>query len=126
MLTMMNLARQSKTKDIKKEKVWEALLRNRWVTNILVASSSCLDEYQVAEVIFQTGQELNIRYDWNIRANEEDMELGKELYSVVLLCPSHLVEAARLSVFFKDILQQSNYVPHVQYVHGLSTIGAFL
>ena len=89
---------------VKKEDVWETLLRIRWSDDILKASSACLDELQAAEVIFETGNELHIKYDWNIRVNEEDTEFGKELYSIVLLCPSHLVEAAKLSVFYENLL----------------------
>ena len=104
MLTIMNLVRQSKIKGVKKEKIWKELLRFRWTSQILKAPSSCLDGSQIAEVIFQTGQELDIGYDWNIRINEKDKELGKELYLVLLLCPSHLVEAVKLSVLFEKLL----------------------
>ena len=103
MLTIMNLVRQSKIKGVKKEKVWEALLRYRWDSFSSFAPSACLNQFQIAEAIFKTGQKLDIRYDWNIRINEEDDEFGKELYLAVLLCPSHLEEAAKLSIFFKHL-----------------------
>ena len=79
----------------------------------------------MAEKIFKTGQELGIGYDWNIRVNEEDKEFGKELYSALLLCPRHLMEAVQLSVFFKHLLTlRVHHVPHFHYVYDLKTIVA--
>ena len=80
-------------------------MRNRWTRKkVLNDPFSCLDESQIAEVIFETGYDLGIGFDWNIRINEKEKEFIKELYSVLLLCPSHLVEAARLSVFYENLL----------------------
>ena len=71
----------------------------------------------------ETGQELDIGYDWNIRIDEEDKDFGKELYSVLLLCPSHLMEAVRLSVFFKDLIQADRF-PLPGYEYDLKTLVA--
>ena len=110
-----------KTKGVKKEKVWEALLRNRWTRKkVLNDPFSCLDESQIAEVIFETGYDLGIGYDWNIRINEKEKEFIKELYSVLLLCPSHLVEAARLSVLYENLLSADRPGPIYDLKTGLA------
>ena len=102
MLIITNLIRQSKIKGVKGRTVWDVLLKYRWEGQIMKVSF--LDESQIADVIFKTGQELKIEYDWNIRINEADEELIKELFSVVFLCSNHLVEAAKLSVFYTNLL----------------------
>ena len=81
---------------------------------------SCLDESQIAEVIFETGYDLGIGYDWNIRINEKEKEFIKELYSVLLLCPSHLVEAARLSVLYENLLSADRPGPIYDLKTGLA------
>ena len=58
-------------------------------------------------MIFRTGQDLNITYDWNFWIPEEDLAFGTELYSV-LQCPQQLVEAAKLSFFFESLLWYQN------------------
>ena len=83
MLTIMNLVRQSTVKNVQRDEVWKALLRQRRDTEI-VKGSACLSDQEVAEVIFKTGQDLNIKYDWNKRVHRDDEEFAKELYSVVL------------------------------------------
>ena len=107
MLTILNLVRESKSKGLQNEKVWKALLKSRWNSEVLNVSH-CLTKDQAAEVIFKTGQDLGIVYDWNIRVHQEDVEFAKELYSVVLFCPDHLVEAAKLSTLFESLLADQN------------------
>ena len=107
MLTIINLVRESKLKGLQNEEVWKPLLRNRWNAEI-VKAFPCLNKSQAAEVIYKTGQALGIVYHWNIRVHEEDVEFAKELYSVVLFCPDHLVEGAKLSLLFETLLQKQN------------------
>ena len=107
MLTILNLVRESKSKGLQNEKVWKALLKSRWNSEVLNVSP-CLTKGQAAEVIFKTGQDLGIMYDWNIRVYQEDVEFAKELYSSVLFCPDHLVEAAKLSTLFETLLADQN------------------
>ena len=107
LLTILNLVRESKSKGLQNEKVWKALLKSRWNSEVLNVSS-CLNKGQAAEVIFKTGQDLGIVYNWNIRVYQEDVKFAKELYSVVLFCPDHLVEAAKLSTLFETLLADQN------------------
>ena len=93
-MTIMNLVCESKIHRVDKTKVWKTLLKHRWNSDI-VKTSPCLDVTQVAEVIYKTGQDLNLKYDWNLWIPEEALAFGTELYSV-LQCPTQLVEAAKL------------------------------
>ena len=61
-MTIMNLVRESKIKGIDESDVWKTLLKHRWEIEIL-KTNSCLNESQVVEVIFKTGQDLKIEYD---------------------------------------------------------------
>ena len=83
--------------------VWKALLKHRWDIGIL-GTSPCLNENQIAEVIVKTGQDLNLKYDWNIWIHEEDLAFGTQLYTTLCQCPGKLVEAAKLSAFFDSLL----------------------
>ena len=67
-----------------------------------------------AEVIYKTEQDMNLTYDWNIWIHEEDLAFGTQLYTTLCHCPSKLVEAAKLSVFFGSLLTN----------HSLNTVVA--
>ena len=103
-MTTMNLVRQSKINNVDEDEVWRALLRNRWGEKILLGSP-CLAEHEEYSVISDTAKDLNLVMrgidSW---ANEEDLALGMQLYSIVHGCPSNLVEAAKLSLFFENLL----------------------
>ena len=71
-------------------------------------TNSCLSEIQVAEVIVKTGQDLKLKYGWNLWIPEEDMRLGTELFSAIHYCPEHLIEAAKLSKLFKSLISTEN------------------
>ena len=62
----------------------------------------------ISEVIYKTGQDLRLKYDWDPWISEEDLALGIELYSVLLYCPEQLVEAAKLSAMFESLLTNHN------------------
>ena len=85
MMTIMNLVRESKIYKVERREIWKTLLKHRWNSGIL-KTSSCLNENQVSEVIYKTGQHLHIKYDWNLWISEEDLAFGTELYSM-LHCP---------------------------------------
>ena len=59
-------------------------------------------------MILKTAQELNLDYDINTWVPEEDLAFGKELYSIISKCPSHLAEAAKLWQFFKYLLNNQS------------------
>ena len=56
-------------------------------------------------MIFNTGKELKLAYDYFSWNPEDDMSFGIELYSV-LQCPNHLVEAAKLLFFYEHLLMK--------------------
>ena len=102
-MTIMNLVRESKIHRVAKTKVWKRLLKHRWNIEIMKACP-CLKETQAAEVIYKTGRDLKIKYDWNLWIPEEDLPFGIELYSALHYCPERLVEAAKLSALFTSLL----------------------
>ena len=101
--SLVNLARESKTKKVLESVVWEVLLKHRWDKET-VKHSKCLDESQIAKVIFNVIQELGLEYTSNTWLPQEDLTLGTEFYSALYYCPDHLLEAARLSVFFESLI----------------------
>ena len=107
MLTIMNLVRESKIHKVERREIWKTLLKHRWDIEIL-KTSSCLNETQVAKVIYKIGQEMNLKNDWSLWISEEDQAFGTELYSIFHYCPEHLVEAAKLSAFFESLLNKEN------------------
>ena len=101
--SLVNLAGESKTKKVLESVVWEVLLKHRWDKET-VKHSKCLDESQIAKVIFNVIQELGLEYTSNTWLPQEDLSLGTEFYSALYYCPDHLLEAARLSVFFESLI----------------------
>ena len=101
LLTIMNIARQSRIKHIEQEAVWDSLLNK---INQFQTEGICLSSSQIAEVILALVFEYIIEYDWNIKIDEEDIEFGKQIYSALLFCPNHFKEARKLWVFFKAFL----------------------
>ena len=80
MMAVMNLVRQGKIQKASESKVWKTLLKHRWDSTIL-KTNPCLNESQVAEVIYKTGQDLKIKYDWNLWIPDEDPSLGNRQQS---------------------------------------------
>ena len=107
MMAIMNLLRESKIKRINGSGIWKTLLKHRWDIEIL-KTNSCLNESQVVDVIFKTGQDLKIEYGWNPWIPEEDMISWMELYSVLHYCPEKLIEAAKLSKLFESLITKEN------------------
>ena len=112
-LTIGNLVRESKIHKVERREIWKTILKYRWNIDILT-NSPCLNETQVAEVIYKTGQDLNLKYDWNLWIPEEDLAFVTELYSALQYCPGNLVESAKLSVLFESLLTN----------HSLNTVVA--
>ena len=106
-MRIMNLVRESKIHKVKKREIRKTLLNYRWNIEIL-KTSSCLNETQVAEMIYKTGQDLNLRYGWNIWVPEEDLAFGMELYSALHYCTKQLEEEAKLSAMFESLLKKEN------------------
>ena len=101
LLTIMNIARQSRIKHIEQEAVWDSLLNK---INQFQTEGICLNSSQIAQVIVELVFEYKIEYDWNIQIDEKDIEFGKQIYSALLFCPGHFKEARKLWVFFKALL----------------------
>ena len=106
-MAIMSLAFQSRTKKIDESEIWKTLLQHRWEINF-IKTNSCLNESQVAEVIFKVGQDMKMKYDWNLWIPEEDLKLGTELFSVLHYCNENLIEAAKLSKMFETLLANEN------------------
>ena len=104
---IMNYVRESQEKGVIESEVWKTLLRHRWDIEIL-KTNPCLNESQASEVIFKTGQDLNITYDRNLWIPEEDLFFGFQLYSALHYCPEDLVEAAKLSKLFESLITKEN------------------
>ena len=114
LMSTVNLVQESRKRNLKEETLWNVLLKWRW-SNVIIKESPCLDELRVAQVIVQSGQELNLRYGFNTcisSDSEEELVLATKLFSVLHYCPQHLVESAKLSAFFGSLLK----------VHSLETV----
>ena len=106
-LTVMNLVRESKIRSIGKQVVLRSILRHRWTKEIL-RNSPCLEEKQEDNVIRSAAQELGLAHGIATWIHEENLAFGLELYSILHYCPSHVVEAARLSMFLESLLEDHN------------------
>ena len=109
----MKMVWESKRNKINEKDLWYSLLKHRWTSDIM-DYSPCLDEDDEYDVIVTTAQELNLdHHSANTWVPDEDLALGKELYSIVK-CPPHVAEAAKLWQFFSYLLNS----------HSLSTVVA--
>ena len=100
---VMNLVRESKLKNVSEDMVWKSLLKYRWSTE-MIGKSTCLKESQELEVITKAAHELNLVIGYNSWVPEQDLSFGFQLYSTVHYCPSTPAEAAKLSLFFVNLL----------------------
>ena len=108
-MTMMNIVRESKVQRVSETNVWKTLLEHRWEVDVL-KTNSCLNEGQVLEVIYKTGQDLNLINGSNIWnwIPEDNLAFGMKLYSALFYCPETLIEAAKLSKLFESLLNNHN------------------
>ena len=65
-------------------------------------------------MIFKTGKEFNLKYDWSTWISNDDIAFGIQLYSAIHYCPDHLMEAAKLFHFFENLIHN----------HSLNTVVA--
>ena len=107
MMTIMNLVHESKAQSIDESEVWKALLKHRWDVEIL-KTNSCLHEEQISDVIYKTGQDMRLKYDWNLWIPEDDITFGMELYSELYYCHENLIESAKLSKLFESLINHEN------------------
>ena len=108
MRTVMNLVRESKVKNVSEDMVWKALLKYRWNTE-MIGKSTCLEESQELEVITKAAQELKLATGYDSWVPQQDLAFGFQLYSTVHYCPSTPAEAAKLSLFFGNLLTSPSH-----------------
>ena len=102
----MNLVRESKKKKLSQKKLTRTLLEHRWSYDI-VQNSPCLDAKQEYDVIRKTAWELGLVHRVKSWIPDEHLAFGIELSSM-MMCPSHLVEAAKMSLFVEHLLTNHN------------------
>ena len=103
MMTIINLIRESKIKKISEGELWRALLKQKWDVKAL-KTTSCLNKNQTAGMIYQIGEELNLKYDWNDWIPREDLRLAVELYAALYFCSDKLKEGSKLSKLFESLI----------------------
>ena len=59
-------------------------------------------------VIMSAVMELGLQPDNSSSVSDEDLAFGIELNSVIYHCPSNIMEAAKLAVFFEHLLTKHN------------------
>ena len=74
----------------------------------MIEKSSCLGKSQELEVITKAAQELKLAIGYDSWVPQQDLAFGFQLYSTVHYCPSTPAEAAKLSLFFGNILTSHN------------------
>ena len=104
MQLMMNLVREWRKQKISENVMWAVVLRHRWSSGILSRESPCLKEDKVHQLIVDIVHDQNLTIWLNGWIPDADLILGTKLFAVILHCPDHLVEAAKLSLFFKTML----------------------
>ena len=104
MQLVMNLVRESRKHKVSEDDIWKAVLRHRWSSGILSQESPCLKEDAVEHLIFDIAHDQNLTVWLDGWIPEADLILGTKLMAVILNCPDHLVEAVKLSFFFKTLL----------------------
>ena len=103
MMTIMNLVRESRLHGVPEAKLWKTFLKHRWDHE-----TTTIHGTKLADIIYKTGKELNLKYDWNEWIPEKDIRFGMELYSINHYCPEKLTEAAKLYSFFENLLSKEN------------------
>ena len=108
-MTITNIVHKATIQGIDESTVWKTLLKYRWEVENL-KTNSCLNEEQILEVIYKTGQDLNLINGSNIWnwIPEDNLAFGMKLYSALFYCPETLIEAAKLSKLFESLLNSHN------------------
>ena len=84
-----------------------SLLKQRW-TEDTITDDPCLTETDEDSAIRLVAKELGLAHGLATWVPEEDLAFGLELLSILRYCPSHVVEAVRLSMFVESILTNHN------------------
>ena len=112
MTLVLGLVKQSKINKVDEKQVWSALLNQRWTVlrqwQDFMNPFECLEESFQSSVIMGTIMELGLLPHNSSSVSEEDLAFGIELYSVIYHCPSNILEAAKLAVFFESLLTNYN------------------
>ena len=108
-MALLNLVHESKIHSIEEDKVWKKLLQHRWDVEIL-KTNSCLNDGQVLQVIYKTGQDLNVINGSNIWNwfSDNNLAFGIQHYAAIHYCPEYLIEAAKLSKLFESLITNEN------------------
>ena len=109
---MVSLAQTSRLQN-KTDLLRTDVLKRRWSYEVL-KEEPCFDERKAEFVINHIQEELQLEYKEYPQISDEDIELGVELYSYLHYCERKVVEAAKLSLFFEELLTN----------HGLRTVVA--
>ena len=111
MRAVLDLVKLSKINQVNERQVWAALLNQRWNALIQLRFMNpfqCLHEFFQLKVIHGAATDLGLKHGISSWISDEDLAFGIELYSVVHHCPSNILEAAKLSVFFESLLINHN------------------
>ena len=103
-LALLNLVTGIKRKDMRREEARKTLLFNRWQST----TATCLNEDQIADVIWKTLRQLKVHFHWDMKIQEEDKKFIDDLYLLLVSCPDQLIENAKLSAFFENLLRTSH------------------
>ena len=101
---MMNIVREWRKQKISENDMWAVVLEHRWSSGILSQESPCLKGDKVHQLILDIAHDQNLTIWLDGWIPDADLILGTKLLVVILHCPDHLVEAAKLSFFFKTLL----------------------
>ena len=104
MVFIMSLVQKSQMANIGKEQVSEAVLRQRWNTDV-VLDSPCLNESQILSAIFKSGDDLGITVEDTPWIRDDDLEFATELFTALRDCPEHLIESAKMFFFFEHLIK---------------------
>ena len=101
--SIVQLVAQSREVKIDPEKLWTTTVRLKtiWVHKMPTRESWCMES--PGNAVENIRKELNIPEE--VKAiSSEDLILGTKLFAVILYCPKHVVESAKLAVFYGTIL----------------------
>ena len=101
---VLSLVREARKHKVSEMEVWNSVLRNRWNIHILNQESPCPSGVDIQKMIINVAHELNLTIWHSGWIPETDLGLGARLFSVITYCPSHVVESAKLSIFFESLL----------------------
>ena len=87
--------------------VWESMLRHRWSREILQRASACLTKSAELEILNKKRIEMNLTNTESF-ISENDIEMGTKLFIDLHYCPNSVQESIKLSMFYRDLLEEQN------------------